>query len=145
MKVEVRLHCTEPTAVGATRAAVEGLPGGGRLLEENGRFFLEGPPFVAWACVRQGYVAEVLPPLGQRKALGGFSHPEIAWPKLPWRCSACGIVFETHEHTVATYQKPPEGEPIVATFRCLPCDFVDEVVVPAQGERPIAVFLDPRK
>jgi hypothetical protein len=44
----------------ATRATVRMLPGGGDIVEKDGRFYLSGPPFVAWACERQGYIKRVV-------------------------------------------------------------------------------------
>lgn len=58
--VEVELRSTDPSAVAAVRATIAMLPGGGRLVESDGRFFLLGGDFLAFACERQGYVKRVI-------------------------------------------------------------------------------------
>lgn len=58
-KFEVELWNTEISAVRATRATIEMLPGGAKLIEENGRFYLIGTDFAAFACSQQGYVKKV--------------------------------------------------------------------------------------
>lgn len=72
MKARVLLHNDSPEAVSSTRAAIEGLPGGGRLIEDGGVFFVEGSAFILWACAHQGYVAKVLDD-SQEPVCGG--HP----------------------------------------------------------------------
>jgi hypothetical protein len=60
--VEVLLHQVHSEAVAATRYAIEHLPGGAKLIERDGRWFIDGPDFVVWAAERQGYVAKVIRP-----------------------------------------------------------------------------------
>lgn len=60
---ETELHSTDPDAVRVTRETIEML--GGKLIERDGRWFLEGGSrpahFIQWAAVRQGYVRGAKP------------------------------------------------------------------------------------
>jgi hypothetical protein len=54
---EVVPHSTRPDAIEATRSTFAML--GGRLVEQDGRFYVIGPPFVRFAAAHQGYVRSV--------------------------------------------------------------------------------------
>ena len=57
--VQVELHNTAPECVEATRATVRMLRPGADLVEREGRYYVQDG-YVAWACVRQGYVRAVI-------------------------------------------------------------------------------------
>lgn len=60
-EVEVELHSTNPDAVAATKNTFDMLPGGTKLIEREGRFYLVGGnlAFTKFAAVAQGYVRQV--------------------------------------------------------------------------------------
>jgi len=58
---EVELLNTDPSCVDAVRKTLAMAPISATLIEEDGRFYVDGSDFALWAIEQQGYVKRVLP------------------------------------------------------------------------------------
>lgn len=46
----------------------------------------------------------------------------IRWPATPWKCPACGKIFETHDAAGTVASLARRQLPALATFRCVCCE-----------------------
>lgn len=61
-EIEVELHSTEPSAVEATRSTLAMAPLDSKLIERNGKFYVQtsNPGFIRFALEQQGYVRRIV-------------------------------------------------------------------------------------